>query len=47
MQFYDRPLRRAEDDKGYAVAGQVLLVGNTREDILSVFKGFFLQMRCS
>src|SRR5260370_20612630 len=28
MQFYDRPLRRAEDDKGYAVAGQVLLVAH-------------------
>jgi hypothetical protein len=26
MQFYDRPLWRAEDDKGYAAAGQVLLV---------------------
>jgi hypothetical protein len=26
MQFYDRPLRRAEDDKDYAAAGQVLLV---------------------
>ena len=28
MQFYDRPLRRAEDDKGYAAAGQVLLVAH-------------------
>ena len=28
MQFYDRPLRRAEDDKGYAAAGLVLLVAH-------------------
>jgi len=28
MQFYDRPLWRAEDDKGYAAAGQVLLVAH-------------------
>ena len=28
MQFYDRPLRRAEDDNGYAPAGQVLLVAH-------------------
>ena len=28
MQFYDWPLRRAEDDKGYAAAGQVLLVAH-------------------
>jgi hypothetical protein len=26
MQFYDRPLRRAEDDKGEASVGEVLLV---------------------
>jgi hypothetical protein len=25
MQFYDRPLRRAEDDKGEAPVGEVLL----------------------
>jgi hypothetical protein len=28
MQFYDRPLRRAEDDNGYAPADQVLLVAH-------------------
>jgi hypothetical protein len=28
MQFYGRPLRRAEDDNGYAAAGQVLLVAH-------------------
>jgi hypothetical protein len=28
MQFYDGPLRRAEDDKGDAAAGQVLLVAH-------------------
>ena len=28
MQFYDRPLRRAEDDKGDAAAGEALLVAH-------------------